>query len=166
MAGVLFARTSFKDRIERGIHPLTYSFFVPVFFVNIGLQADLRHLGSEVGLALVVIAVAVLGKVAGCGIAARLAGFSLRESYRVGVGMISRGEVGLIVAGYGLAHGIIDNEIFSVMVLMVLVTTMITPLWLRSAFPRPLPGGPAEPLYESVAHLERGEQASRDGPAG
>ncbi len=155
MAGVLFARTSFRERVERGIRPLTYSFFVPVFFINIGLQTDIKQLGTRLALALVVIAVAIVGKVAGCGLLARLAGFSGREAYRVGVGMISRGEVGLIVAGYGLAHGIIGNDIFSVMVLMVLITTMIAPVWLRFAFPRGLEAGAAGPVYESVAHLER-----------
>jgi Kef-type K+ transport system membrane component KefB len=68
--------------------------------------------------------------------------------------MISRGEVGLIVAGYGLTYGIIGDDIFSVMVLMVLVTTMITPVWLRYVFPR-VDEERASPVFESVAHLER-----------
>lgn len=92
----------------------------------------------------------------GCGVLAWLAGFSRPEALRVGVGMISRGEVGLIVAGYGLAHGIIGNDIFSAMVLMILVTTMITPIWLRRVFPK-VDGERAEPVYESVAHLEHRE---------
>ncbi len=155
MAGVLFAGTPFKERIERGIHPLTYSFFVPVFFINIGLRADVRQLGGQVGLTLFVLVVAVVGKVVGCGVFSWMAGFTPRESLRVGVGMISRGEVGLIVAGYGLAHGIIGNDIFSAMILMVLVTTMITPIWLRFVFPRDLGEVPAPGVYESVAHVER-----------
>ena len=135
MAGVLFAQTSFKERIDRGIHPLAYSFFVPVFFINIGLRADVKQLLGQIPLTLFILAIAVLAKVIGCGGCAWLAGLRYEEALRVGVGMISRGEVGLIVAGYGLAHGIIGGDIFSVMVLMVLVTTMITPLWLRRVFP-------------------------------
>ncbi len=154
MAGVLFAQTPFKERIDRGIHPLTYSFFVPVFFINIGLRADLRQLFGQVPLGLFILAIAVLGKVIGCGACAWLAGFRYREALRVGVGMISRGEVGLIVAGYGLAHGIIGNDVFSVMVLMVLVTTMITPVWLRYVFPK-VEEDVAAPVFESVAHLEQ-----------
>ncbi len=154
LAGVLFGQTSFKERIDRGIHPLTYSFFVPVFFINIGLRADIRHVAGELPLTLFVLAVAVLGKVIGCGACAWLSGFRYREALRVGVGMISRGEVGLIVAGYGLAHGIIGADIFSVMVLMVLITTMITPVWLRSVFPGAR-GDETAVLFESVAHLER-----------
>ena len=156
MAGVLFAQTSCKERIDRGIHPLTYSFFVPVFLINIGLRADVRQLIGQIPLTLFILTVAILGKVVGCGVLALLAGFDRREALRVGVGMISRGEVGLIVAGYGLAHGIIGNDIFSAMVLMVLVTTMITPIWLRRVFPR-VDGEGAAPVYESVAHLERRE---------
>jgi Kef-type K+ transport system membrane component KefB len=136
MAGVLFAQTSFKERIDRGIHPLTYSFFVPVFFINIGLRADIRQIAHLAGMTAFILVVAILGKVIGCGALAWIAGFSRRESLRVGVGMISRGEVGLIVAGYGLAHGLIGRDVFSVMILMVLITTMITPVWLRLVFPR------------------------------
>jgi len=136
MAGVLFARTSFKERIDRGIHPLTYSFFVPVFFINIGLRADVTQLLGHIPLTLFILAIAILAKVIGCGACAWLSGLPYEEALRVGIGMISRGEVGLIIAGYGLAHGIIGGDIFSAMVLMVLVTTMITPVWLRSVFPR------------------------------
>lgn len=153
MAGVLFAQTSFKERIDRGIHPLTYSFFVPVFFINIGLRADIKQITHMAGMTLFILVVAVLGKVIGCGVLARISGFSYREALRVGVGMISRGEVGLIIAGYGLAHGIIGGDIFSVMVLMVLITTMITPLWLRFVFPR-VEEEKGAAVFESVAHLE------------
>jgi Na+:H+ antiporter len=156
IAGLLFAQTSFKERVDRGIHPLTYSFFVPVFFINIGLRADIRLLQGRVPLTLFILVIAVLAKVIGCGAAARLAGFRYKEALRVGVGMISRGEVGLIVAGYGLAHGIIGNDIFSVMVLMVLLTTLITPIWLRRVFPAAAKGR-AAPVFESAAHLERRE---------
>ncbi len=152
MAGVLFSQTSFKERIDRGIHPLTYSFFVPVFFINIGLRADVRQITQMAGMTIFILVVAVLGKVIGCGALAWVSGFSHREALRVGVGMISRGEVGLIIAGYGLAHGIIGPEVFSVMVLMVLLTTMITPVWLRHVFPRVAEERGA-PVYESVAHM-------------
>src|SRR6267143_1834543 len=154
IAGVLFAQTSFRERIDRGIHPLTYSFFVPIFFINIGLRADVRQLLGQIPLTVIILAVAILGKVIGCGVSAWLAGFRYNEALRVGVGMISRGEVGLIVAGYGLTHGTIGNDVFSVMVLMVLVTTMITPVWLRSVFPR-VGEERAAPVFESVAHLGR-----------
>ena len=78
----------------------------------------------------------MLAKVLGCLIGARLTGFTWSESYKVGVGMISRGEVGIIVALVGLNAGIIDRHVFCVMILMVLVTTLITPIWLKAVFKR------------------------------
>src|SRR5262245_26611779 len=158
IAGVLFTRTRFKREIDEGIHPLTYSILVPVFFISIGLEADGRALAGDsakLWLMAVILAVAVAGKVVGCGVAARLCGFNRQESLRVGVGMISRGEVGLIVAGVGLASGVIDLEIFSIMVIMVLVTTMITPLLLRLVFPRVVEQ--RADVYESIAGIEEAQ---------
>ncbi len=150
IAGVLFARTRHKERIDQGIHPLTYSMFVPVFFVSIGLEANARELGSDVAFTLLLLGVAIVGKVVGCGVLAWVTGFTRRQSLRVGVGMISRGEVGLIVASYGLTHGIIGRPIFSASVLMVLVTTMITPPLLKLVFPgRPPQRVP--PVEETIA---------------
>jgi Kef-type K+ transport system membrane component KefB len=151
MAGVLFAQTPFKSTINRGIHPLTYSIFVPVFFISIGLQANARELGDQWLFTTALIVVAIATKVLGCATLARLAGFGGPEAVRVGVGMISRGEVGLIVAGYGLAARIITPDVFSATVLVVLVTTMVTPPLLRLVFPRT---GPAETwqLEESVGN--------------
>ena len=76
------------------------------------------------------------------------------ESLRVGVGMISRGEVGLIVASVGLTYGIIERDVFSMMIVMVLVTTMVTPLLLRRVFPRVVAQRHVERIFESVAHVE------------
>ncbi|MBI2188952.1 MAG: cation:proton antiporter [Acidobacteria bacterium] len=149
VAGVLVARTEFKTQVDAGIHPLTYSMFVPVFFINIGLQANGRELGDRVAFTIALVAVAIVAKAIGCGVFARLCGFTARESVRVGAGMISRGEVGLIVAGYGLANGLIGRDIFSASVVMVLMTTMMTPPLLRLVFPhRP---GPDVVVEEAVA---------------
>jgi Kef-type K+ transport system membrane component KefB len=136
LAGVLFGRTPFKDAINDGVHPLTYSMFVPVFFISIGLEANGRDLGPRLGFTLALLLVAIVAKAAGCGLFARIFGFTPRESVQVGLGMISRGEVGLIVASYGLGRGIIGSDVFSASVIMVLGTTMMTPPLLRVAFPR------------------------------
>jgi Kef-type K+ transport system membrane component KefB len=136
LAGVLVAQTEFKKEIDAGIHPLTYSIFVPLFFISIGLEANGRALGARALFTVVLVLVAIVAKAIGCGVCARLFGFSTVESVRVGVGMISRGEVGLIVAGYGLANGLIGSDVFSASVLMVLVTTMVTPPLMRLVFPR------------------------------
>jgi Kef-type K+ transport system membrane component KefB len=136
IAGVLMAKTDFKRDIDAGIHPATYSMFVPVFFISIGLLANGRELGDRAAFTIILVLVAVVGKVIGAGLFSRLSGFTNQESVRVGIGMISRGEVGLIVAGYGLSNGIISQQVFSASVIMVLVTTMITPPLLRLVFPR------------------------------
>jgi Kef-type K+ transport system membrane component KefB len=136
LAGVLLTRTSFKTRIDEGVHPLTYSVLVPVFFISIGLRANGRELGPHVAFTILLLLVAVAAKIVGCGALARICGFSNRESLRVGIGMISRGEVGLIVAGYGLSHGVIGQDVFSAAVIVVLGTTMITPPLLRLVYPR------------------------------
>ena len=135
LAGLFFARTHLRENIEEGIHALTYGFFVPIFFVSIGLKANGRTVGWE-GLAFVVslCVVAIVSKVAGCGLGARIGGFAWKESLRTGIGMVSRGEVGLIVASVGLAEGLITETVFSATVIMVLVTTLVTPPLLRQAF--------------------------------
>lgn len=135
LAGLLFAQTKFKSIIDEGIHPLTYSIFVPVFFVSIGLQANARALGAQVSFVVVLLVVAIVAKAIGCAGGALLSGFNARQAVRVGAGMISRGEVGLIVAGYGLTNGLIDRDVFSASVVMVLVTTMVTPPLLKLTFP-------------------------------
>ncbi len=150
LAGVLFAQTRFKSAIDHGIHPLTYSMLVPVFFISIGLLANGRALGSQVLFTVLLVIVAIVAKAVGCGVFARMFGFTTSESVRVGVGMISRGEVGLIVAGYGLANGLIGIDVFSASVIVVLATTMITPPLLRLTFPR-RPYIPAPAVEETIA---------------
>ncbi len=156
IAGVLFTGTRFKREIDEGIHPLTYSLLVPVFFISIGLEANGRAIfesSSKLLLMSVILVVAVVTKVIGCFVPAWVCGFSRQEALRVGVGMISRGEVGLIVAGVGLASGVIDQEVFSIMVIMVLVTTMITPLLLRLVFPSCREEEGVQ-VFESIASVE------------
>jgi Kef-type K+ transport system membrane component KefB len=135
LAGLIFARSPAKERIESGISTLAYGFFVPVFFVNVGLAANARMLTSQsFWLLLAMVFVAVISKVVGSGLGARLAGFSNREALQIGAGMTSRGEVGLIVATVGVAEGLIGAEIFAVIVGVVIVTTLLTPAMLRSLF--------------------------------
>jgi Kef-type K+ transport system membrane component KefB len=139
IAGVGLGRSHLRDKIESKMRVITYGFLVPIFFVSIGLEANLRAItGSLLPFLIVLFVVAVLSKVIGAGLGARLAGLNNASSLRVGVGMISRGEVGLIVAGIGVRQGIISQEVFTVVVVLVLLTTLITPLLLRYVFPRPI----------------------------
>ena len=135
LAGVFFRRTHLYHAVEEGVHKLTYAFLVPIFFVSIGLEANARALGLELlPFVLVILVVAIISKIAGSGLGALLGGFNRLQSLRTGIGMVSRGEVGLIVASVGVTQGIISDEIFSVVVIVVLVTTLATPLLLRSVF--------------------------------
>lgn len=136
LAGVLYGQTRFKHEIEEKLKVICYGFFVPVFFVSIGLEADAGALGGSVLFTALIVAVAIVTKVIGSGLGVKLTGFGFIESVRVGIGMISRGEVALIVAGIGLANKVINTEIFSIMVMMTLATTLITPVLLKMAFPR------------------------------
>ena len=135
IAGVALASSPLKEKIERGVHTLAYSFFVPIFLVSIGLAANARSLSfNDLGLTLMISLVAIVSKLIGAGLGARVGGMSGGESWRVGIGMISRGEVGLIVASVGVGAGILTSASFTSIVLMVLVTTLITPPLLRWAF--------------------------------
>lgn len=136
IAGTLFGRTTFREELARRTEVFAYSFFVPLFLAHVGLQTRLESLGGAMGFTAALLLVAVVGKIVGCGVGALALGFTPPESLRVGVGMISRGEVGLIIASYGLSRGIIDGTIFAEMVLMVLLTTLITPVGLKLVFPR------------------------------
>lgn len=135
LAGVFAGRSAVHHRILEGISAVTYGFFVPIFFVNIGLHANVWELdGAMVWITILLTIVAVVSKVAGSGLGARLGGFNNKESLRLGIGMISRGEVGLIVAQLLVAQGVVPKEIITVAVIMVLVTTLVTPPLLRISF--------------------------------
>jgi Kef-type K+ transport system membrane component KefB len=135
IAGVALSNSPLKDELESGIHTLTYAFFVPIFLVGIGLTANARLLAADdIAFAIVISLVAVLSKLLGAGAGARLGGTTWTEALRIGVGMISRGEVGLIVAGVGITTGIVESDVFTVVVIMVLATTLVTPPLLRLVF--------------------------------
>ena len=100
-----------------------------------GLSANARELTPEsFGLFIAMTIVAVISKVVGAGFGARVAGLTPREALQLGVGMMSRGEVGLIVATVGITEGLIGQEVFAAVVGVVIVTTLLTPLILRSLF--------------------------------
>jgi Kef-type K+ transport system membrane component KefB len=136
IAGVGLGRSPLREKIEVKMRVVTYGLLVPIFFVSIGLEANAREItGVMLPLLIVLFVIAVMSKILGAGLGARLAGFSNRQALRVGVGMVSRGEVGLIVATIGVREQIIAQEIFSVVVVLVLLTTLIAPPLLRGVFP-------------------------------
>ncbi len=139
IAGIALSRSDLRMQIEDGIHSLAYGFFVPIFFVSIGLATNARVISLELlPFVIAVTVVAILSKIVGSGLGALLGGFNRLEATQLGVGMVSRGEVGLIVASVGLTAGIIGQEVFAVAVIIVLVTTLVTPLLLRMVFRQPV----------------------------
>jgi Kef-type K+ transport system membrane component KefB len=145
IAGLMYARTSEKHDIERGLRSLSYGLFVPIFFINIGLHVDIHDMGlSSLWILLAISIVAILGKILGAGIGAKLGNFSWKESLQLGIGMVSRGEVGLIVATVGLQENLLNPELYSSIVGMVLITTLITPPLLRAAFAKDDPLQPTQ----------------------
>jgi Kef-type K+ transport system membrane component KefB len=132
LAGLMFARSSEKERLERGFNSISYSLFVPIFFVNIGLAINIRQLDiNDLWLLIAITLVAFVGKFVGSGLGAAWGGFSRRESLILGAGMVSRGEVGLILASVGITGGFMTPAEFTAIVGMVLLTTLITPPLLR-----------------------------------
>lgn len=125
-----------KHEVEEKLSVLAYGFFVPIFFVSIGLEANLVQAitQSGVGFMIAIVVAAILTKVVGAAAGVRPFGFDWGEAARVGIGMISRGEVALIVAGIGLESRVISQPVYSVMVVMTLVTTLVTPILLRLVF--------------------------------
>lgn len=135
IAGLMMARSGEKERVEHGVHALAYGLFVPVFFINIGLSVNARSLqAGMLWFTLAITLVAIIGKWLGSGFGARLGGLNRRESIQLGAGMVSRGEVGLIVASVGINEGLISLDEFSAVIGMVLATTVLTPPILRSLF--------------------------------
>jgi len=148
IAGLFLARSPLKKRIESGFVPLVYGIFVPIFFINVGLSADIRQLAAgSVGLLVVMCLVVISSKLLGAGLAGRFGGLKSPEALQLGVGMLPRGEVTLIVATVGITEDLIGVEVFSVAVGIVIVTVLLTPLLLRRTFARA--AAPNLPMQES-----------------
>jgi Kef-type K+ transport system membrane component KefB len=133
--GMAVASTRVIKQIEEYVSKLGI-IFAPLFFAIIGAQVDLRGINLNVlYLAGVIIATAIITKLVGCGLPAMifLQGNKSR-AMKVGIGMISRGEVGLIVAGVGVSAGALTTDIYTSVIIMVAVTTIITPIWLKMAY--------------------------------
>lgn len=135
-AGLLFAATKEKEEIIEGTHPVM-AFLAPFFFTYLGMQVDLGSVWPVIVPALVLLVLAIIGKIVGCYIPARLVGhISHNGGLIVGVGMVPRGEVGLIVASAGLLAGAIDRDIFGIAVVVSIVTVLFVPIMLKPLFAR------------------------------
>jgi Kef-type K+ transport system membrane component KefB len=124
-----------RDYVDVKVSDISNMFFSCVFFACIGIKVTLGGMTREAWFfAVILTVVAVLTKVVGCGLGAKVCGFNNKEALQIGVGMISRGEVALIVADKGASYGLVSKAMFPPVVLMVIVTTLITPLLLKLVF--------------------------------
>lgn len=133
LAGLLIKSGGFSHIIYDKVESISYSLLVPVFLINIGLSTKVSDLGTSFLFVVALVLVAVASKAIGGAVGARMAGFSIISSTVVGAGLVSRGEIALIIASLGLNRGIIDSNMFVSLVIMVLVTTVITPILLKKA---------------------------------
>jgi Kef-type K+ transport system membrane component KefB len=132
--GMAVASTRVIKQVEEYVSKLGI-IFVPLFFAIIGAQVDLRGINLEVlYLSGIVIAIAIITKLVGCGLPALIFLRNKGRAMRVGIAMISRGEVGLIVAGVGVSSGALSTDVYTTVIIMVALTTIITPIWLKIVY--------------------------------
>lgn len=135
ICGLTLSQFVHRDYIEKNVKAISSGFLSLIFFASVGIAADIKGLSPEVILiTLVMFAIAVIGKLFGCAGAARLFKISKRESLQIGVGMISRGEVAIITANIGMQNHIISEEIYIPTLIVVILTTVITPALLKIVF--------------------------------
>ena len=132
-AGLLLCNLStIREYVIRKVEICSYMLFAPVFFASVGIKTNLGGLTPSLLLfAFLLLIVAILSKIAGCGLGAKICKFSNHEALSVGVGMVSRGEVALIVAQKGASVGLVPDTLFAPVILVVIVTTLITPILLK-----------------------------------
>ncbi len=136
LAGLFIAASPTHGEVIADLRSMTNSFFGPLFFASIGLEINARSMGGHFGFFFLILVIAIVGKVFGCGLGACMKGMSVQDGLIVGVGMIPRGEVGLITANIGWAAGLVSSEIYSLVVVLVLATTLVTPPLLSFLFAR------------------------------
>lgn len=136
-AGLIICNTQKSKYIASRFETLSYILLSPIFFASIGLGVELPSMSWNIILfSVLLLVVAILTKIVGCGVGAKLCRYTNDESLQIGVGMISRGEVALIVANKGSALGILSGVFFGPTIIIVIVTTIITPILLKIVFAR------------------------------
>ena len=154
VVGMALSTTKVFEKVEGYINKIGL-IFAPLFFAIIGAQVDLRGIDLEIlMLSAVIIVIAVFTKLIGCGLPAWFFLKDRKLGMRVGIGMISRGEVGLIVAGVGLSAGVLTSSVYSTMVLMVIATTVITPIWLKMDYRREARQGKSDQSTNSSKNVK------------
>jgi len=131
IAGVSIKHTQFSRRITENVNMIINTLLISIFFFVVGLRTSLNFKDINILFTIVLIIISILGKVLGCGAASLISGMNLEESLKVGVGMMPRGEVSLVIVSIAFNNKFIDQAIYDSFVIMILLTTLITPIWLN-----------------------------------
>ena len=151
IAGLIISNTSKSDFVLKKFDTMSYMLLSPVFFASIGLKVELPKMSAAiVGFAVALTIVAILTKIVGCALGAKMCGYKNYQCARIGVGRISRGEVALIVASKGEALGMLGGNFLGPVIIVVVITTIITPILLKIVFK----SGP------NVSTLEKGKEVT------
>ena len=135
IAGIVLCSLSDASYMESKIDINSYMFFSPIFFASIGLKTNLSGFDlSLLWFAIAFVFTGCISKIVGCSGISKILGFSWKESYQIGLGMMVRGEVALIVATKGLSVGLIESKYFTSVILLIIVSSMLVPILLKKAF--------------------------------
>jgi len=135
IAGLIVCNTVEADYVKSKLEVLSYMFFAPMHFAYIGLQTVIGTIDFQIFIfILVLLATAILTKVVGCALGAKISGFTSKESLQVGIGMLCRGEIAIIVAYRGLNNGLITETFFTPVILVIIITTLLTPILLQHVY--------------------------------
>ena len=135
IAGLIISGTSRCNYVQMRIETLSYLLISPVFFASIGLKVVLPEMSTSIMIfSVLLLVLAILTKIVGCGLGAKLCRYENIQSLRIGIGMVSRGEVALIVASKGMKVGLMNEAFFGPIIIMVVLTTVVTPILLKIVF--------------------------------
>lgn len=163
IAGLILSNTSKHNYLESRFSTLSYMLLSPIFFASIGLKVELPEMSALIIIfAILLTIIAILSKMAGCGVGAKICGFDTKECLQIGAGMISRGEVALIVADKGLSIGLMDKELFAPLVIVVVATTIIAPVILKITFADKDKADTEDLVIESPDHMAKALESIKE----
>ena len=153
VAGIILCSITDSHYVDRKVDINSYMLFGPVFFASIGIKTSLDNMNMEIlWFSLAFTAVALLCKILGCGFISKVCGYGWSDSLKVGVGMMTRGEVALIVAQKGLSAGLMSSVYFTSVILLIIISSVVTPILLKFLFSK----DPAPEINYSVVR-KRGQ---------
>ena len=148
VAGLMLSGLHEAEYVDRKIEISNYMIFAPVFFANIGITSNFDSINAQMaGFGVLFVLAGIAGKVIGCGSGALLCGYGLKDSLRVGIGMMVRAEVVLVCAQRGVDSGLVDPAIMPFVLILIIATTLLTPLLLKFSYRKELPPPTIPPTY-------------------